>query len=113
MAVEGISLSRMNKLNFLRCESWQGEIDFQDDRKVTQPIPDTCSICQKINYTNHKTKNNVILNVENVHRVQRRMHSLFSSCLMQPSEEFLCHRNGSPDDILSICLAQENREMYP
>jgi hypothetical protein len=26
---------------------------------------------------------------------------------------FLCHGNGSPDEILSICLAQENREMYP
>jgi hypothetical protein len=32
---------------------------------------------------------------------------------MQPGEEFLCHGNGSPDEILSICLAQENREIYP
>jgi hypothetical protein len=39
--------------------------------------------------------------------------SLSSSRLMQPGEEFLCHGNGSPDEILSICLAQENREMYP
>jgi hypothetical protein len=37
----------------------------------------------------------------------------FSSCLMQPDKEFLCHGNGSPDEILSICLAQENRRMYP
>jgi hypothetical protein len=36
-----------------------------------------------------------------------------SSCLMQPGDEFLCLGNGSPDEILSICLAQENREMYP
>jgi hypothetical protein len=26
---------------------------------------------------------------------------------------FLCHENGSPDEILSICLAQKNWEMYP
>jgi hypothetical protein len=26
---------------------------------------------------------------------------------------FLCHGIGSPDEILSICLAQDNREMYP
>jgi hypothetical protein len=31
---------------------------------------------------------------------------------MQPGEEFLCHGNGSLDEILSICLEQENREMY-
>jgi hypothetical protein len=41
------------------------------------------------------------------------IYTLFSSCLMQPGEEFLCHGNGSLDEILSICLAQENREMYP
>jgi hypothetical protein len=86
----------------------------QSNRKVTQPIPDTCSICQKINYIDiRKQKNNVILSVGNVHRVQRCMHSLVSSCLMQPGEEFLFHGNGSPDEILSICLAQKNREMYP
>jgi hypothetical protein len=85
----------------------------QDDRKVTQPIPDTCSICQKIKYIEiRKQKNNIILSVGNVHRVQRCMHSLFSSCLMQPGEDFLCHGNGLPDEILSICLTQKNREMY-
>jgi hypothetical protein len=61
---------------------------------------------------NQKTKN-IILSVGNVHHIQRCMHLLFSSCLMQPSEEFLCHGSGSPDKILSVCLAQENREMYP
>jgi hypothetical protein len=85
----------------------------QGDRKVAQPIPDTCSVCQKINYIEiRKQRNNVILSVGNVHRVQRCMHSFFSSCLMQPGEEFLYNRNGSPDEILSICLVQENREMY-
>jgi hypothetical protein len=40
-------------------------------------------------HQNQKTKNNVILSVGNVHRVQRCMHSLFSSSLMQTGEEFL------------------------
>jgi hypothetical protein len=31
----------------------------------------------------------------------------------RPREEFLCHGNGSPEEILSICLAQENWQMYP
>jgi hypothetical protein len=62
----------------------------QGDRKVTQPIPDTCSLCQKINCIEiRKQKNNVIWSVGNVHRIQRWMHPLFSSCWMQPGEEFL------------------------
>jgi hypothetical protein len=36
----------------------------------------------------HCNKNRVMLSVGNVHRVQRCMHSQFSSCLMQPREEF-------------------------
>jgi hypothetical protein len=37
-----VSLHKKNKIN----------IPFlQGDRKVKQPIPDTCSVCQKINYT--------------------------------------------------------------
>jgi hypothetical protein len=32
---------------------------------------------------------------------------------MQPGDEFPCHGNGSPDEILSNCFAQEIREMYP
>jgi hypothetical protein len=87
--------------------------NIQGDRKVTQPTPDICSISQKINYTEiRKQKNNVIFCVGNVHCVQQCRHSLFFSSLMQPGEE-LCHGKGSPDEILSICLAQENWEMYP
>jgi hypothetical protein len=26
---------------------------------------------------------------------------------------FLCHGNGLPDMVVSVCLAQENWEMYP
>jgi hypothetical protein len=79
-----------------------------------QPIPDSCSVCQKINYIEiRKQKNYVILSVGNVHRVQRCMHSIFSSCLMQLGEEFLCHGNSSADEMLSICLAQENWELRP
>jgi hypothetical protein len=84
------------------------------DQKVTQPIPDTCAICQKNKlHWNQEKKSNVILSVGNVRCVQQYMHSLFSSCLMQLGEEFLCHGNGSPDKILSVCLAQENWEVYP
>jgi hypothetical protein len=36
-----------------------------------------------------KQTKNVILSVGNVHRIQQCMHSLFSSCLMQPGEEVL------------------------
>jgi hypothetical protein len=38
---------------------------------------------------NQKTENNVILSVGNVHFIQQCMHLFFSSCLMQPGEEFL------------------------
>jgi hypothetical protein len=58
------------------------------DRKDT-PTPDTCSICQKIITLKLENKNNVILSVGNIHRVQRCIHSLFSSCLMQLGEEYL------------------------
>jgi hypothetical protein len=85
----------------------------QGERKATQPIPDTCSIFQKINYIEIRKKSNVILSAGNVHRVQRCMHSLFSSSLMQTGKEFPCQGNGSPDEILSMCLAQEKRKMYP
>jgi hypothetical protein len=60
-----------------------------------------------------KKKNNVIQSVENLHCAQRCIHSIFSSCLMQPVEEFLSHGNGWLDDTLLICLEQENQEMYP
>jgi hypothetical protein len=60
-----------------------------------------------------RTKNNVALSAGSVHRVQRFKHSLFSSCMMEPCEQFLCHGNGSSDEVLSIYLAQENRQMYP
>jgi hypothetical protein len=36
-----------------------------------------------------ENKNNVILSIVNVHHVQQCMHSLFSSCLMKPGDEFL------------------------
>jgi hypothetical protein len=45
--------------------------DIQADRKVRQPIHDTCSICQKINCIEVKA---IILSVENVHHVQWCMH---------------------------------------
>jgi hypothetical protein len=42
------------------------------------------------------------------------MHSLFSSYFMQPDIGVSAVTgNGLPDKILSICLAQEDQEMYP
>jgi hypothetical protein len=61
----------------------------QGDQRVMQPIPDTFCLSKNKLHWNHKTKNNVILSVGNVHHVQQCMYSLFSSCLVQPSEEFL------------------------
>jgi hypothetical protein len=58
--------------------------------KSLNPFLTHIKFVKKKNYTEiRKQKNNVILSVENIHRVQRCMHSLFSSCLMQPGEEFL------------------------
>jgi hypothetical protein len=86
--------------------------EYTDWLKNHATIPDTYSICQKINYIEIKKQCYI-----NVHRVKRCMHSLFSSCLMQRNDfcpaHFLCHRNGSPGKILLICLAQENQKMYP
>jgi hypothetical protein len=59
----------------------------QSDRKVTRPIPDTCSICQKINYIEiRKQKKNVILSAGNLHRVQRCIcrflwHRIIGKCI--------------------------------
>jgi hypothetical protein len=56
-----------------------------------------------------KQNKNYTLRVVNVHCLQRRVHSVFSSELTEPIEQFLCHWNRSRDQILSVCLAQENR----
>jgi hypothetical protein len=60
-----------------------------------------------------KQKKNVLFSDEYVNRIQRCKSSLFSSYLMQPREQFLCRRDGSSDETLSICTAQENLEMTP
>jgi hypothetical protein len=42
------------------------------------------------------------------------MHAFtLTHVLCNPVQSFCSNRNGSPDEILSICLAQENQEMYP
>jgi hypothetical protein len=64
---------QQQRLHFIKA-SWFAKpkpyVFIQEDQKVTQPIPDTCSICQKINYIEIKNKNNVILSVGNVFHVQ-------------------------------------------
>jgi hypothetical protein len=60
----------------------------RSDGQVTLPIPDTCSICQKqITLKSERKNKNLLLSVGNILRVQRCMHSLFPSYLMQPAEE--------------------------
>jgi hypothetical protein len=49
-----------------------------------------------------------MLSAGNVHRVQRCIYALFSLSLMQAGEKFVCHENGSPDE-MSIFLAEQNR----
>jgi hypothetical protein len=68
------------------------QMNIQNDRKVTQPIPDMFYLSKEYIYIyihththwNQKTKTNVILSVGNIHRVQWCMNPLLSSCLMQP-----------------------------
>jgi hypothetical protein len=93
-------------------------INIQTFRKLTQPNSwHMFYLLKNKLHWNQETENTVILSVGNVHRVQRCVHSLFSSCLMQRNcfwpARFLCPGNGSPYEIFSICLAQENREMFP
>jgi hypothetical protein len=40
----------------MRLQALQGTYYVQIDRKVTRPIPDTCSVCQEINYIEIKNK---------------------------------------------------------
>jgi hypothetical protein len=62
----------------------------QSDRNVTQPIPDTCSICHKMTL-NSENKSNVILSVE--------MSTLFSvACISSLTTE------GRPRRFLSCTL---------
>jgi hypothetical protein len=81
--------------------------NLQDVQKVSRHIPDTYCLSKKakkwIN-TDQETK----INVGNVQSGYRHLTLKVgrNSCV-------LCHRNGSPDVIVSICLAQENREMRP
>jgi hypothetical protein len=85
----------------------------QGDREVTQPIPDTCYIFQKINYIEIRKQKRIL-----------EVSTAFSSAYIHSFPHVWCnplksvysdvyHRNGLPDKKLSIYLAQENQEMYP
>jgi hypothetical protein len=86
--------------------------ELQSDRKVTQPIPDTSSICQKMTLKSENKKHCYIKCWKCPPRPDY--------CNLTPKFDrngfcpvrFLCHGSGSPDEILSICLVQGNREMY-
>jgi hypothetical protein len=74
----------------------------QDDRKVTQPIPDTCSICQK----KKKNYTEIIKQKTILHQVLEMSTASTLSSL---------NTEGRPERFLSctLPLAQENGEMYP
>jgi hypothetical protein len=94
-------------------------MNIQSDWKVMQTIPDTCSICQKINYIEIKKKQKKRCYIKcwkcPLHSVMHAITVFLMSdaTRWRVSACFLYHRNGSPDEILSIFLAQENQEMYP
>jgi hypothetical protein len=77
--------------------------DVRSDRKVTQTIPEACSVCKKINYFEIKTENGE-------YPLRSTMHA-FTVYFMFDAR-FLCHGNGLPEEILTICLAQKNWKMY-
>jgi hypothetical protein len=94
----------------------------QGDRKVMEHIPDTCSICQKINYFRRIFQSEEkVFSVTFVESVTKSDGYRPNYRHLTPKADwncfcparFLCHGNGLPDEILSICLAQENQEMYP
>jgi hypothetical protein len=87
----------------------------QGDQKVTQPIPDTCSICEKNKLNrNEETKKQCYIKCWKC-PPRSAMHT-FTLFLMSDATRWRVSAvtgNGSPDEISSICLEQENREMYP
>jgi hypothetical protein len=77
----------------------------QDGRKVMRPIPDSRSICQKINYIEIRKQKTMLCKVLEI-------SAAFSDACIHPfphvvrnQMELLCHGNGSPDVILCISLA--------
>jgi hypothetical protein len=69
---------------------------------------------KKINYIGviKQKRDNIIFNDGNAHSVQRLKYSILSSLSVLHGEEFL-HGNGLSDEILSVCLAQENGKICP
>jgi hypothetical protein len=88
------------------------------DRKVRHPIPDTCSVCRKTKQTEIRKKN--IPCWQCAQRSAMHAFRLVSSLNTEGRPEhrvrparFVCHGDGSPHDISSICFAQENWNMWP
>jgi hypothetical protein len=99
-----------------RVACWQCSLeyitpDIQYDRKVTQPILDTRSIFQKIKYIEIRKKKTMLYKMLEMPAAFN--DSSFPHVWCTSVKSFCSDQNSSPDEILSICLAQENREMYP
>jgi hypothetical protein len=92
--------------------TWITYIPVQSDLKVTQPIPNTCCICQKIILKSENKKQHIkgwkCPPFSAMHAFSLFLMS--DACFLCPAS---CFHSGSPDQILFICLAQENKVMYP
>jgi hypothetical protein len=85
----------------------------QGDQKFKQPISDKLYLSNNKLHCNQKRKIMLIKCLKCSPHSAMQAFIFYLKLDMKPGEDFLCHRNGSPHEILSICLVQENREMYP
>jgi hypothetical protein len=83
----------------------------QSGRNVRQPLPDACSVCQKINYIEITKQKSYINCWMCPSRSSMYAFTVFRMC--DAIWRKVCHGNVSPGEKLSICLAQEDLEMYP
>jgi hypothetical protein len=90
-----MSVENQNGKDQMTDASLSGRI-IHSGRKVTKPIPDSYSICSKINYTEIRKQKIGYVSVGYVHSVQRYMRLLFASCLMRPGKEFIQWREQFP-----------------
>jgi hypothetical protein len=54
--MQNLKESILNYVDILESKLNSYKLIIQSDRKFTQPIPDTCSVCQKINYIGIRTQ---------------------------------------------------------
>jgi hypothetical protein len=82
----------------------------QDDAKVEQTVSDTFCVCQRINYSEIRNKKTVLEAF--IALSDARIYS-FPHLRCNPVKIFFSDRKQFTTRDIFICLAQENREMYP